>query len=161
MSFLYSLPSVVQEDTPEVDMYGLELRSGYQCLICTQKNIEKAKERATSSNATQQLMTVFFEYHGLNTHFHRLHPKENLEDNITYKKIKLRKQVPQTVIINKYTYTCYICAKVFKHPLFKAHFRKNHPEEKYDRSKIIETKGIYNRLNLIMCLCRHIRGVIG
>ena len=74
MSFLYLLPSVnqtAQENTQEVDMYGLELRSGYQCLICTQKNIEKAKERATSSNATQQLMTVFFEYHGLNSHFHR------------------------------------------------------------------------------------------
>ena len=76
---------------------------------------------------------------GVVTHFQKSHPDEKPEDS-TFKKIKFKKHIPTTVMVKKYTYSCYICTKTFRHPTFKAHFRKLHPEEKYDRSRIIETQ---------------------
>ena len=88
---------------------------------------------------------------GLATHFQKNH--SNQKDPIldeTYKKIKFRKYIPPTTVVGLYTYTCYICSVTFKHPTFKKHFKYKHPEETYDRSRIIETKGTYDRLLLIM-----------
>ena len=39
----------------------------------------------------------------------------------------------------KFKYHCYLCTHTKNHPIFRKHFKLNHPDETYDKTKVVKT----------------------
>ena len=72
-------------------------------------------------------------------HFLKKHPGEEFDES-KFEELRLSKTIMEPhKPYQKFKYHCYLCTHTKNHPIFRKHFKLNHPDETYDKTKVVKT----------------------
>ena len=108
-----------------------------QCKIC-QTEGEAKRGKGIPTFKSERELVRFNQF--IIKHFEEYHPEEKY-DGTQVNEMSLDPVDPTTLYnrpYNVYKYQCYLCSLIMNNPNFRKHFKTKHPEETYDKSKLIK-----------------------